>query len=177
MRVIEIGKYKKIVKIMLAFVLVVNILALVMSKTFAMQHYYDLDYQTGMVTATMLNVRSGPSTDHEVITTVRKNEYVRIFAGIGNWYIVQIEGDYIGAVSQKYIKPIYPNANNSGSNTNSNTSKNNSSLTKDEQEVLNLINQQRAQNGLSALKVDAEVQRVAKIKAQDMVDSNYFSQH
>lgn len=177
MRVIQIGKYKKTVKIILALVFVLNISILVMSKTFAMQHYYELDYQTGMVTATMLNVRSGPSTDHEVITTVRKNEYVRIFAGIGNWYIVQIEGDYIGAVSQKYIKPIYPNANNSGSNTNSNTSTNNSALTKEEQEVLNLINQQRTQNGLSALKVDAEVQRVAKIKAQDMVDSNYFSHH
>ncbi len=179
MRVIQIGKYKKTVKIILVLVFVLNISILVMSKTFAKQHYYELDYQTGIVTTTMLNVRSGPSTDHEVITTVRKNEYVRIFAGIGNWYIVQIEGDYIGAVSQKYIKPIYPNANNSGfntnSNTNSNTSTNHSTLTADEQEVLKLINQQRTKNGLSALKVDAEVQRVAKIKAQDMVDSNYFS--
>lgn len=42
-------------------------------------------------------------------------------------------------------------------------------------EVFNLINQQRINNGLSALKVDDEVQRVARIKAQDMVDNNYFS--
>ena len=45
----------------------------------------------------------------------------------------------------------------------------------DEKEVFNLINQQRINNGLSALKVDDEVQRVARIKAQDMVDNNYFS--
>ena len=45
----------------------------------------------------------------------------------------------------------------------------------DEQEVFNLINQQRASNGLAALKVDSEVQRVARIKAQDMVNNNYFS--
>lgn len=45
----------------------------------------------------------------------------------------------------------------------------------DEKEVFNLINQQRINNGLPALKVDDEVQRVAKIKAQDMVDNNYFS--
>lgn len=31
------------------------------------------------------------------------------------------------------------------------------------------------QNGLSTLKVDMEVQRVARIKAQDMVNNNYFS--
>lgn len=48
-------------------------------------------------------------------------------------------------------------------------------LTPDEQEVFDLVNQQRMNNGLSALKVDSEVQRVAKIKAQDMVSNNYFS--
>ncbi len=45
----------------------------------------------------------------------------------------------------------------------------------DEKEVFNLINQQRINNGLPALKVDNEVKRVARIKAQDMVDNNYFS--
>lgn len=45
----------------------------------------------------------------------------------------------------------------------------------DEKEVFDLINKQRANNGLQALKVDNEVQRVARIKAQDMVDNNYFA--
>ncbi len=178
MKIISIRKYKKVIKISAIFLFVLGVSILGVSKTFAMQHYYNLDFTTGMVTATTLNVRSGPSTEHDVITTVRKNEYVRVFAGIGNWYIVQIEGDYIGAVSQKYIKPIYPNTNNSGSNTNSNTkpdSSANATLSADEQEVFNLINQQRTNNGLTALKVDSEVQRVAKIKAQDMVTNNYFS--
>ena len=48
-------------------------------------------------------------------------------------------------------------------------------MNSDEQEVFNLINQQRANNGLPALKMDSEVQRVARIKAQDMVNNNYFS--
>ena len=38
-----------------------------------------------------------------------------------------------------------------------------------------LINEQRTKNGLSALKIDDEVQNVARIKAQDMVNNNYFS--
>ena len=44
------------------------------------------------------------------------------------------------------------------------------------QEVFALINKQRTDNGLSALKNDNEVQRVARIKAQDMVDKNYFQE-
>ena len=48
-------------------------------------------------------------------------------------------------------------------------------MTADEKEVFDLINKQRTNNGLQALKVDNEVQRVARIKAQDMVDNNYFS--
>ena len=78
----------------------------VCSNSFGMQHYYKLDFSTGLVTATILNVRSGPGVTYNVVTTIKKNEYIRVFAGIGNWYIVQIEGDYVGAVSKDYIKPI-----------------------------------------------------------------------
>ncbi|GAB3793317.1 CAP domain-containing protein [Virgibacillus kimchii] len=44
-----------------------------------------------------------------------------------------------------------------------------------EQEVINLINQERAKEGLPALKYDWELARVAKYKSQDMKDQNYFS--
>ena len=44
-----------------------------------------------------------------------KHEYIRVVAGIGDWYIVQIEGDYVGVVSKKYIKPIYSNFSNNTS--------------------------------------------------------------
>ena len=48
-------------------------------------------------------------------------------------------------------------------------------MTADEKEVFDLINKQRTNNGLQPLKIDSEVQRVARIKAQDMVDNNYFA--
>ncbi|MBP3256001.1 MAG: SCP-like extracellular protein [Clostridia bacterium] len=116
-------------------------------------------------------------TNFPVIAKTYKNQYIHVFAGIGNWYIVQVDGDYIGAVSKDYIKPIYPSTGGSsgGSGTSTGTNTNTSGLTTDELEVFNLINQQRTKNGLSALKIDAELQRVARIKAQDMVDNNYFS--
>lgn len=147
------------------------------STSLGMQHYYKVDFSTGLVTATNLNVRSGPGTQYGIVTTVKKNEYIRVFAGVGDWYVVQVEGDYIGAVSKKYIKPIYPNSSgngNTGSNSNTETDQT-TSMNTNEKEIFDLINKQRTNNGLSALKVDSEVQRVARIKAQDMVDNNYFS--
>ena len=78
------------------------------------------------------------------------------------------------------MKPIYPktSSNNTTSNSAGTGSVNVgtiSNLSQDEQEVFNLVNQQRLNNGLPALKIDNEVQRVARIKAQDMVNNNYFS--
>ena len=141
-----------------------------------MQHYYKLDFSTGLVTADVLNVRSGPGTNYPVVTKVKKNEYIRVFAGVGNWYIVQVERDYVGAVSQQYVKPVYASGSTGGSSNNTTQDTTTAAeLTTDEKEVLQLINEQRKANGLEALVIDAEVQRVARIKAQDMVDNNYFS--
>lgn len=156
----------------------IAILVIMITKSFAMQRYYKVDFQTGLVTATNLYVRNGPGTQYKIVTSVPKNQYIRVFAGVGDWYVVQVEGDYIGAVSKKYIKPIYPGASNTGTKTNTNQNNNTETTTgmnSDEKEVFDLINKQRIQNGLSPLKENSELQRVARIKAQDMVNNNYFS--
>lgn len=160
-------KKKNIIKLtmLIVFVSVVCIF----SRTFGMQHYYNVDFSTALVTATNLNVRSGPGTQYKIVTTVKYGEYIRVFAGVGDWYIVQVEGDYVGAVNKKYVKAIYPNSTTNQGNTTTST------LNTDEQEVFNLINKQRTNNGLSPLKIDNEVQRVARIKAQDLVANNYFA--
>lgn len=44
-----------------------------------------------------------------------------------------------------------------------------------ENEVIRLVNAQRAQNGLPALKTNWQLSRVARYKSQDMVDKGYFS--
>lgn len=112
MKVINIKK-KTIFKLsgIILFVLIVCIF----TNSFSMQHYYNVGFSTGLVTATTLNVRSGPGTNYPIVATVKKNEYIRVFAGIGDWYVVQVEGDYIGAVNQKYVKAIYPSSSGSSS--------------------------------------------------------------
>ena len=175
-------------KKLLISLLIVSTLMLSSNILFAMRTYEEVDFVTGLVTATALNVRTGPSTNYRVIGTVYKNEYIRVFAKIGDWYVIQTPSDQIGTVSSKYVRAIKANntssnnAGNSTANTNTSTNTSNSNLnadnsgaTSEEIELLKLINAERTKNGLSELKFDAELQRVAKIKAQDLVDNNYFS--
>lgn len=169
MKIIRIRKKHLILSI--CILMMITVFSFGTKTSFGMQHYYKVDFQTGLVTASKLNVRSGPSTKYGIVTTVNKNEYIRVFAGVGDWYIIQTDSDHVGAVSKQYVKAIYPSSNTGGNNT----ANNQTSLTSDEQETLNLINAQRTKNGLTALKIDNEVQRVARIKVQNMVNNNYFS--
>jgi len=47
-------------------------------------------------------------------------------------------------------------------------------LTAQEQQMLDLVNQEREKQGLPALKADPELTKVARVKAKDMIDNNYF---
>ena len=164
-------------KFIISLILCIMIIAISNIST-AMTHYQTVGTTTGIITASALNVRQGPGTSYKVSTVVYKNEYVRVFAQIGDWYVIQTNSDYVGMVSKKYVKLIFPTGGatdtNQG-NTNTNQTENANGLTQDEQEVFDLINAQRATAGLAALKIDSEVQNVARVKAQDMVDNNYFS--
>lgn len=154
-------------------------------NTEAMTYYENVNFVTGMVTATALNVRTGPGTNFKSIGMIYKNEYVRVFAKVGDWYVIQTNGDLIGAVSKKYIKNATSSAGqgttSNGSNSNNNSGTNNtkqdtlSGYSTDEKELLSLINAQRKAYGLPELSFDSELQRVAKAKAQDLVANNYFS--
>ncbi|MBQ9314081.1 MAG: SH3 domain-containing protein [Clostridia bacterium] len=168
--------------------LVITVLFCTYGVIYGMTYYEKVDFTTGIVTASALNVRTGPGTNFKSIGLVYKNQYVRVFAKVGDWYVIQTENDLIGAVSTKYIKNATSTNNTNTTNTSKNTtttnttnnvSNNNSATnytaTAEEQELLRLINEQRAAYGLSPLKFDAELQKVAKIKAQDLVNKNYFS--
>lgn len=161
-------------KIVISMLIVFTII-LSCNSIFAMKHYEEVDFVTGMVTASALNVRTGPSTRYRVIGTVYKNEYIRVFAKIGDWYVIQTPSDQIGAVSTKYVKKIKANAGTTTTTPSNNTTSDNSSASADEKELLRLINAERTQNGLSELKFSEELLKVARDKAKDLVDNNYFS--
>jgi len=49
------------------------------------------------------------------------------------------------------------------------------SISEYESRVAELVNEQRAKNGLSPLKLSSDISAVARVKSQDMADNGYFS--
>ena len=75
----------------------------------------------GTVTASSLNVRSGPSTSYTVVTTVKKNDKVNILQSSNGWYKIETSSGKQGWVSSSYISASNSNTNNSiNNNTQSN---------------------------------------------------------
>lgn len=124
------------------------------------------------VNASRLNIRSGPGTSYSMVKSVPKGTELKAIGKINGWYIVQTNNDTIGMVSGWYITPVKSNTTTKPSET---TNITNLTMTSDEQMILNLVNEARRKAGLSELKLDKELLRVARIKSQDMVDNNYFS--
>lgn len=66
-------------------------------------------------------------------------------------------------------------ATDTATKANKDSATNSGSMTADEQQMFDLVNKARAENNLPALEVDMAVVKVARVKAQDMIDNNYFS--
>ena len=72
-----------------------------------MEQFEEPSFTLGVVNTNYLNMRTGPNITFKSIDILTKNEYIRIFAKIGDWYVIQTDSDFVGMVSKKYIKLIY----------------------------------------------------------------------
>ena len=161
-------KYK-----MFLLILIITIFSiLLITQSLAMTEYEKIDYNLGIVNTDYLNMRSGSNINFDAIDLLTKNEYVRIFGRINDWYIVQNEEDKIGTVHVNYITPVQEEK---ASATNTEIIQENSLLTEDENYLLELINTERRKHNLNDLKIDKELQNIAILKANDLVNNNYFS--
>lgn len=134
-------------------------------------------YESATVTATKLNVREGPSTEYVSICKLEKGQTVTVMGKLGDWYAVFYpDTGVIGAVDGRYIEfgngdAITVSSNNSL--TDQFAAK--AVLSEDEQKLLDLVNKARSDKGLETLVIDENLMKVARMKAKDMVDKNYFS--
>lgn len=164
---------KNKVTIILIFIILVLTVSL-FASSFAMEEYQTVDYSLGIVNTEYLNMRTGAGINFNSLGVLNKNEYVRIFGKIGEWYIVQNEKNQIGTVHQSYITPTNEEKA-AATNTEIIKEESKVNLTSDESELLSLINKERNKNNLSNLEIDEKLQNVARLKAQDLVQNNYFS--
>ncbi len=58
---------------------------------------------TGVITGSVVNVRSGPGTEYEVLTTVKKSERVKAISRSGEWFKISTSGGTVGWVLGEYI--------------------------------------------------------------------------
>ena len=162
-------------KITLLLIFIILILSVSLFATcFGMENYENVDFSLGIVNTDYLNMRSGAGINFPAIDLLTKNEYVRIFGKIGEWYIIQNEENKIGTAFTKYITPT-TEEKAAATNTEIIEEVSNVNLTADENKLLSLINEERKKNNLPNLEIDKDLQNVAKLKADDLVKNNYFS--
>lgn len=152
----------------------------------------------GVVTAQVLNMRQGPDTKYPVISTLKKGQKLKIIGKLGKWYaIYDISGGFVGAVHSDYIKlnkagttaastkPVPPSPSKpqqtpqqtkdtQASKETSGEAEDKIDISADEKKLLELINKERAKAGVKKLEPDAELMKVAGLKAEDMVEHAYF---
>lgn len=162
----------KIVIILCSIILILT--ASLFASSFAMDPYENVDFSLGIVNTDFLNMRSGAGINFDSISILTKNEYVRIYGKIGEWYIIQNEKNQIGTVNEKYITPT---DETKAAVTNSEAIEDTPStnLTSQEMELLSLINAERQKNNLPDFQINEKLQNVARLKAEDLVQNNYFS--
>jgi Membrane proteins related to metalloendopeptidases len=62
--------------------------------------------QTVAVTASVLNVRSGPGTDYAIITTAKRDTYLSVQEQQNGWLFVRLLNGLTGWVSSQYVRPV-----------------------------------------------------------------------
>lgn len=140
-----------------------------------------IESSTGEVNVNALNLREGPSTDYPSIGKLTKGQLLTVMGKLGDWYAVYVpDTGRVGAVYGKYLDiedvSIQVSADISASKGKTTSpAPEKVVLTEDEQKLLELVNKAREENGLEPLAIDENLMRVARIKAKDMVENNYFS--
>lgn len=175
------------VTIILAFC--ITLLPINNVKVEATEAYKKVDFNSAIVSADKVNLRSGPATTYLALSKLNKGEKLTVMGQLGDWYAVYVNSNgNVGAINKQYIKMDQAKTTTANSKTGSKqTTQKSSSYTKvnevkkiegiqpDEQSLLDMVNKIRKEKDLEPLEFDSDLITVARLKAKDMKDNNYFS--
>ncbi|TCK93120.1 putative YkwD family protein [Natranaerovirga hydrolytica] len=161
------------VLLLVSMILLLHFSSLVMARNV----YKWTDIKEIQITAYQLNVRTGPSTSFPVINTLNQNEVVEVVGTLGSWFVVHLPDNSVGCVSSTWTRVYsYHNQPEAPDPTpEPEIEDDTAELTTMEREFVDLVNAERRKNGLSEYAINMDVVNVSRVKAQDMVDNNYFS--
>ena len=182
---------KRILAALLVAFFALTLVGLQGSKAEAAQTFEKVNFISGVVTANELNLRNGPSMKNDIIGVFKKNKWVNVLAQIGDWYAVfDPDTGKVGCVAKAYLaapanmskQATAPNPPTTLMTTETPAPSRqwkpqSGDMSQDEKLLLELINKERAKLNLSPLQADAELMKVARMKADDMTKNNYFSHY
>lgn len=133
-----------------------------------------------LVTTDYLNLRSGPSVNHPVISLLKRDDRLQIYGEIGAWYVVGLADGTVGVVSNQYVKidTIATASLPEGDSLENVPVKENavsSEQDDDESLLFGLVNRTRTEQKRQPFTWDEKLNRIARLKAEDMVKNQYFS--
>jgi len=192
---------RRILAVSLIVCTVISLFSFKVFGTSDVKTFERVDFISGIVNANELNLRNGPSMDSEIIGTFKRHKWVNVLAEIGDWYAVfDPESGKVGCVAKKYLirsdsvpqqkvtpqqpaktpaktPAATPVPTKTATPTPAPEQPQTTDLSQNEKLLLDLINKERAKNNIPALQPDPELMKIARIKAKDMVDNNYFSHY
>lgn len=153
------------------------------SATFEM-----VDFSYATVTAGSVNVRAGVGTNFPSIGKISSGQKIRVLGKLDGWYVVKMpDSNKIGCVAKQYLKaytttnttstpkPLPTTPSGTGTGTSTGTATGSGTMSSDESRILQLCNAERSKAGVSPLKANNDLTKLARMKSQDMVNKNYFS--
>ena len=162
-----------------------------------------LDYSYATITDN-INIRSGPNASTPIVSNIKKGDEVKVIGKLNGWYVVNVPNtNKVGCVSPKYAnlysaqpastkpsptKPIPTTpttpgkttgtttpTKSAGAPTGTSTPTGTGTLSSQGSRILQLANAERAKVGAKALKSNTDLNKLATMKSQDIVEKNYFS--
>ncbi len=178
-------KRKIVILVVLALMLtgLAGYSAVAANETATKLAFEKVETSSAIVTAWRLNVREGPSTSYRSICKLDEGATVTVIGKLGDWYaIYSVDKGLVGAVDGRYIKLDEGQQDIVAAKTTDTSAKKDKKddkpkvvLSADEQKLLDLVNKARDKEGLEPLEIDENLMNVARTKAKDMIENNYFS--
>lgn len=136
---------------------------------------YTMVTKTTKATTGNTVLRGGPGTNFTKRMTLDKNTKVTVIGYISNWYVVITNSGNVGCIRKDLLKDTTTsNATTTNTSTTSTTTSK-VDMNENEQIVFNLINNARAKKGLTKLTAGVTLTKLAGLKADEMVNKEYFS--
>lgn len=123
--------------------------------------YTNLDKYFVTVNSNSTNLRGGPGTNFQIYEKLNEGNRLEVIGKVNDFLLVITENNTIGMIREDLVTKEFNISDEE--------------IKEKTEELLNLINAKREENGLIKLQTLPRLEEIAKLKSEDMVKNNYFA--